>query len=147
MYTVSRSALVTHSAEKMFNLVNDVDGYSEFLPWCGDSREVERTNNEVVASVTIDFKGIRKTFTTRNTLQPYKRTDLALVDGPFSELSGFWEFQELGSDSCKVVLNLDFDFSNKLVGAVVGPIFSSIADSMVGSFCSRADDVYGVHTI
>ena len=98
-----------------------------------------------MASVTIDFKGIRKTFTTKNTLRPYERTDLVLVDGPFSELSGSWEFQELGPDSCKVVLNLEFDFSNKLVGTVVGPIFSNIADSMVGSFCSRADDVYGVH--
>ncbi len=142
MYSVSRSALVMHSAEKMFNLVNDVEKYSDFLPWCGDSREVERTNNEVVASVTIDFKGIRKTFTTRNTLTPFQRTELVLVDGPFSELSGSWEFQELGPDSCKVVLTLDFDFSNKLVGAAIGPVFSSIADSMVGSFCSRADEVY-----
>ncbi len=146
MYSVSRSALVMHSAEKMFNLVNDVAGYSDFLPWCGGSSEVQRTDREVMASVTIDFKGIRKTFTTKNTLTPYERTDLVLVDGPFSELSGSWEFQELGSGSCKVVLNLEFDFSNKLVGTVVGPIFSNIADSMVGSFCSRADDVYGVHT-
>jgi len=146
MYTVSRSALVSHSAEKMFNLVNDVDRYSDFLPWCGDSREVERTNNEVLASVTIDFKGIRKTFTTKNLLKPYQRIDLTLVDGPFSELSGSWEFQELGFDSCKVVLNLDFDFSNKLVGALVGPVFSSIADSMVGSFCSRADEVDELHS-
>jgi ribosome-associated toxin RatA of RatAB toxin-antitoxin module len=146
MYTVSRSALVSHSAEKMFNLVNDVDRYSDFLPWCGDSREVERTNNEVLASVTIDFKGIRKTFTTKNLLKPYQRIDLTLVDGPFSELSGSWEFQELGLDSCKVVLHLDFDFSNKLVGALVGPVFSSIADSMVGSFCSRADEVDELHS-
>jgi ribosome-associated toxin RatA of RatAB toxin-antitoxin module len=96
--------------------------------------------------VTIDFKGIRKTFTTKNLLKPYQRIDLTLVDGPFSELSGSWEFQELGLDSCKVVLHLDFDFSNKLVGALVGPVFSSIADSMVGSFCSRADEVDELHS-
>ena len=82
----------------------------------------------------------------RNFLKPYARTDLFLVDGPFSELSGSWEFRALGPDSCKVILNLGFDFSNKLVGAVVGPVFSGIADSMVASFCSRADEVYGVHS-
>lgn len=132
-----------HSARQMFALVNDVQRYSEFLPWCGGSEELERTDDKVLATVMIDFKGIKRSFTTENTLYPYDKTELNLVDGPFSELSGYWEFISLDERSSKVVLNLDFGFSNLIVGKVVGPIFSSIADSMVDSFCTRADDIYG----
>ncbi len=143
MSSVHRSALVTHSSKRMFELVNDVERYSEFLPWCGGSNELNRTEHKVTASVMIDFKGIKKSFTTENHLFPYDRIALILVDGPFSELSGSWEFLALDERSSKVVLNLDFDFSNKIIGKVVGPVFSGIADSMVGSFCTRADEIYG----
>ena len=132
-----------HSAERMFDLVNDVESYSDFLPWCGGSEELSRSETEVVASVTIAFKGVRKTFTTRNTLTPKSKTALTLVDGPFSELTGSWVFTPIGPDSSRVELSLDFDFGNKLVGKVVGPVFRGIADSMVDSFCRRADQLYG----
>ena len=131
-----------HSARKMFDLVNDVESYSTFLPWCGGSEEISRNENEVVASVTIAFKGINKTFTTRNELVGHEKTVLSLVDGPFSELSGYWQFTELDENASKVALSLEFDFSNKMVGTVVGPIFKIIADSMVDSFCKRADQIY-----
>ena len=143
MYKVERSALVTHSAEDMFILVNDVASYSEFLPWCGGSEELSRAESEVIGKVTIDFKGIKKSFTTRNELFPYHKTILNLVDGPFSDLKGFWEFKPLDDTSCKIMLSLNFDFSSKLVGKVVGPIFETIANSMVDSFCKRADQIYG----
>lgn len=146
MYSVSRSALVAFSNKQMFELVNDIDGYKDFLPWCGDSKVLEQSSEEMVASVTIDFKGLRKTFTTHNSLTPYSRTELKLVDGPFSELLGRWEFVELEESACKVVLNLDFNFSNVLVGKMVGPIFKGIADSMVDSFCDRANEIYGEGT-
>ena len=142
MYSVQRSALVMHSAEKMFRLVNDVDRYHEFLPWCGDSKVVEQNHGEVIASVTIDFKGVKKSFTTKNELIEFSRTNLSLVDGPFSQLSGYWEFTELEANSSKVVLNLNFDFSNRIVGKIVGPVFSTIADSMVDSFSKRANEIY-----
>lgn len=143
VYSIQRSALVMHSAERMFDLVNDVESYSDFLPWCGGSEELGRTDSEVVGSVTIAFKGIRKTFVTRNTLTPKSKTELALVEGPFSNLSGTWVFTPIGSESSRVELNLEFDFANKLVGKVVGPVFRGIADSMVDSFCKRADQLYG----
>jgi ribosome-associated toxin RatA of RatAB toxin-antitoxin module len=142
MYKVERSALVMHSASNMFSLVNDVEHYSDFLPWCGGSRELSRTEDEVVASITISFKGIKKEFTTRNRLIGQEKTVITLVDGPFSELSGFWEFIPLEPSASKIVLNLDFDFSNKVVGKVVGPVFKVIADSMIESFCKRADEIY-----
>jgi ribosome-associated toxin RatA of RatAB toxin-antitoxin module len=142
MYKVERSALVMHSALNMFSLVNDVEHYSDFLPWCGGSRELSRTENEVIASITISFKGLKKEFTTRNQLIGHEKTVITLVDGPFSELSGFWEFIALEPNASKITLNLDFDFSNKVVGKVVGPVFKIIADSMIESFCKRADEIY-----
>ncbi len=142
MYTVDRSALVMHSAAQMFRLVNDVDRYAEFLPWCGGSRIVETYDDIAVASVDIAFKGIRKTFTTRNQLVENQRTNMTLVDGPFSELGGFWAFKALSPEASRISLELQFDFSSRIVGSVVGPVFKLIADSMVDSFCKRADQIY-----
>ena len=143
MYAVKRSALVNHSAQQMYELVNDVARYQEFLPWCGGSRIVSEHESGYIASITISFKGINKSFSTRNDVVANERTDMVLVDGPFSELAGNWQFVPLGEDSSKIALELKFGFSNRVVGAVVGPIFNSIADSMVDSFCKRADQVYG----
>jgi len=142
MYTVERSALVMHSVEDMYSIVNDIDSYSNFLPWCGGSKVLEQTDREMVAQIRIAFRGIKKTFTTRNQLVPFEKTIMMLMDGPFSELSGTWEFKALQPGACKVSLNLQFDFSNVLVGKVVGPIFKFIADSMVESFVRRADEIY-----
>lgn len=144
MYTVERSALVMHSARKMFILVNDVDRYYEFLPWCGGSEAISRTDEEVVASIKIAFKGVEKSFTTRNQLIGMRKTLLTLVDGPFSELSGTWEFIQLEENASKIKLNLQFDFSSRLLGAVVGPVFKIIANSMVDSFVRRADEIYSL---
>ncbi len=96
----------------------------------------------MVASVDIAFKGVRKTFTTRNTLHSDDRVDMDLVDGPFSELSGAWMFKALSDDACRISLSLEFGFSSKLVEGLVGPVFRLIADSMVDSFCKRADQIY-----
>ena len=142
MYKISRSALVMHSTERMFELVNDVDRYSEFLPWCGASEVIDRSDNIAVASVQIAFKGVKKTFTTRNQMIPCARTNMTLVDGPFSELSGAWEFKEISPTASRISLELEFGFSNRLVQAVVGPVFRGIADSLVDAFCKRADQIY-----
>ena len=142
MYSINRSALVNFSAQQMYQLINDVDAYQDFLPWCGDSKVLEQGDDSMMASVTISFKGVNKTFTTRNTLTPYSEVAMQLKDGPFSELEGAWQFQALDSEACKISLSLEFGFSNRLVGAVIGPVFSKIADSMVESFCRRAEAVY-----
>ena len=142
MYKVERSALVMHSAAHMSELVNDVDHYHEFLPWCGGSRVLSRDEAGYTASVDIAFKGLKKTFTTRNTRQvegEIERTDITLVDGPFSELTGNWLFEPISEGASRISLRLEFGFSNKLVEKVVGPVFKAIADSMVDSFCRRAD--------
>ncbi len=142
MYTVTKSALVRYSARKMFILVDDIDQYPEFLPWCGGSEVISRTGEEVIASIKIAYKGVEKSFTTRNQLVGTQKIILTLVDGPFSKLNGIWEFIQLEENASKVELNLQFDFSNRLLGVLVDPVFRIIADSMVDSFVKRAEEIY-----
>ena len=142
MPNISKSALVTHSASEMFALVDNVSLYKEFLPWCGGSEELSRNEDEVKASVTISHSGLNKTFTTLNRLQKNKMIEIKLVDGPFKHLHGFWRFDPLAEDACKISLELEYEFSNMLLGLAIGPVFSQIANSMVDSFCERAEVVY-----
>ena len=143
MYTVARSAWVLHSAEDMYALVNDVESYALFLPWCGGAKALERSEREMVAEVRIAYRGIGKSFTTRNHLEPFEKISMTLLDGPFSALSGCWAFKPLRRGACKISLDLRFDFSDAMTGGVVGPVFKHIADSMVESFVRRADQIYG----
>lgn len=142
MYKITRSALVPYSDEQMFTLVNDVENYKNFLPWCGGSRMVEETEDSGIASIDIAFKGVHKSFTTRNVLSRHSGIEMAMVDGPFSTLQGRWTFKALDENACKICLDLDFDFSNRIIGAVIGPVFKIIADSMIESFCKRAEEIY-----
>lgn len=143
MTTISKSALVNYSAAQMYKLVDDITAYSEFLPWCGGSQELSRSQDEVRASVAIAYRGLNKSFTTRNLMQTNKMIEMTLIDGPFKHLHGFWRFDSLGDDACKVRLDLEYEFSSKLVGLALGPVFGKIANTLVDSFCQRADVVYG----
>lgn len=127
----------------MFALVADVELYGQFLPWCGGAHVLEREPGAVTASVTIAYRGVNKAFTTRNMLDPGRGMTLQLVDGPFRHLHGQWRFEPLDDQACKVSLNLDFEFENRLIALVVGPVFESIANSLVDSFRQRARELYG----
>ncbi len=142
MPSISKSALVPFSAEEMFNLVNDVAAYPQFLPWCGGSEVLSASEDEVRASVEIAHGSLRKAFTTLNRLQYGKMIEMRLVDGPFKQLEGFWRFHALEERACKVSLDLEFEFSNRLVGMALGPVFSQIANTLVDSFSKRAREVY-----
>lgn len=143
MPSISKSALVPYTAAQMFDLVDKVSNYPEFLPWCGGAEELSRDEDEVKASVTISHSGINKAFTTCNRLQKNKMIEIELINGPFKHLHGFWRFEALSDSACKVSLDLEYEFSSKLLGMAVGPVFSQIANSMVDSFCQRADHIYG----
>lgn len=143
MTTIHKSALVSYSSGQMYALVNDVDAYAQFLPWCRSSRVLSRNADEVRASVEIAHGALHKSFTTLNRLQQDKMIEMRLIEGPFRRLEGFWRFDILGEQACKVSLDLDFEFSNRLVGMAMGPIFTQIANSLVDAFCKRARDVYG----
>ncbi len=124
-------------------MVDDVPSYPQFLPWCGGSRVLEQEEEEKVAEVDIAFKGVNRSFATRNRLEPGRGIEMTLVDGPFRSLYGRWDFSPLSGEACKVSLVVEFEFSNRLVGATVGPLFSQIAGSMVDAFVKRATEVYG----
>ncbi|PID45852.1 MAG: ubiquinone-binding protein [Proteobacteria bacterium] len=143
MPSINRSALVPFSAEQMFQLVDDISAYPEFLPWCGGAEEHKRDETQVQASVTIQKGTINKAFTTLNTLEKPHLIKLTLLDGPFKKLQGFWRFDEFSEDACKVILNLEFEFSNRLVGMALGPVFNQVANTFVDSFVARAKVVYG----
>jgi ribosome-associated toxin RatA of RatAB toxin-antitoxin module len=140
---VNRSALVSYPAGAMFDLVNDVAHYPEFLPWCRSSRILEQSDEQMVATIDIARGGIHQSFTTRNTLQRPERLTLELVDGPFRRLRGEWRFESLSDDACKVHLHLEFAFSNRLVSLAFGPIFNQVCESMLDAFVKRAQQVHG----
>lgn len=143
MAHISRSALVPYSSEQMYCLVDDIPRYAQFLPWCRMAVEHERNADEVKASIEIAKGAVNKRFTTLNRLQANKTIEMRLVDGPFRHLHGFWRFDELLPGKCKVSLDLDFEFSNKLLSLAVGPVFNQVANTLVDSFVERAKKVYG----
>jgi len=141
---IQRTALVHYSPAEMFQLVNDIDAYADFLPWCRSAHIISQQPREIVASVEIAKGILNKTFTTRNTLTANKRIDMALVDGPFKKLQGYWQFDALKTDNaCKVNLELDFEFDGALISIAAKPIFTQIATTLVDAFCKRAVEVYG----
>lgn len=144
MPQISRSALVPFSAEQMYQLVNDVHSYPDFLPGCTGSRVINASNNEMTAAVDVAKAGISKTFTTRNTLLDNQSINMQLVDGPFRKLMGGWQFTALSPEACKVELHLDFEFTNKLIELAFGKVFKELAGSMVQAFTQRAKEVYSV---
>ncbi len=143
MTTIHKSALVPYSAEQMYTLVDDIPAYPEFLPWCSGSKEINRAESEVEASLDIAHSGVHKSFTTRNRLQKNRSIEMQLVEGPFKYLNGIWRFEPLGDAGSKVGLDLEFEFSNKLLAMTFGPLFSKIASSLVDAFIQRARKVYG----
>ena len=143
MAVVHKSVLLGYSAAQMFSLVDKVEDYPSFLPWCGGVEVRERGQDRLVAAIMIDYHGVRQSFTTENTNAPPTRMQMKLVEGPFSQLDGEWRFTPLRDDACKVEFDLHYEFSSKLLEKLIGPVFSKIADSFVESFRKRAESVYG----
>jgi ribosome-associated toxin RatA of RatAB toxin-antitoxin module len=140
---VQRSVYVHYSAEQMFDLVEDVESYPQFLPWCAGSRIVADHEGGMDASIDIAYRGIRASFTTRNQHRYPEQIRLELIDGPFRSLIGHWDFLPLRAGACKVQLSLDYEFASGLLGRAVAPVFDAIANSMVDSFALRAEQMYG----
>lgn len=143
MPILNRSALVPFTAKQMFNVVDDVDNYSEFLPWCGYSKELSRIDNVVDGTVTLSKGPVNKVFTTRNILHKPNDIEIKLIEGPFKYLKGFWRFDEIDGQACKISLELDYEISNRLVDRVIGTVFDQIANTLVNSFVERANSKYG----
>jgi ribosome-associated toxin RatA of RatAB toxin-antitoxin module len=143
MALVEKSVLVGYSAERMFALVDGVEDYPSFLPWCGGTEVKWRDATTVVATVHIDYHHVRQHFTTENTRTAPHLIEMSLRDGPFSHLAGSWRFVALAEDACKVEFRLRYEFSSRLLEKLVGPVFGHIANSFVEAFVRRAEALYG----
>ena len=143
MRKVSRSALVPNSADDMYALVEDVDSYPIFLPWCSDVEIHFREDNVVEATLELHKGKLSKRFRTRNTLHPTQAIDLELVGGPFRHLSGGWTFTPLGDTGSKVALELEFEFDSRALDLMIGAFFEDTCNSLVDAFTQRAQVVYG----
>jgi ribosome-associated toxin RatA of RatAB toxin-antitoxin module len=143
MTIIQRNALVPYTTHQMFELVNNIEDYPRFLPWCAKSDVTLRTETEVEATLEIVWSGIHKSFSTRNILYPHERMDMQLIKGPFHHLEGRWSFIPLGEHGCKVHMELEFELTGNIVDKLFSPIFNHIANSLVDAFCKRAVDVYG----
>lgn len=144
MTTLNRSALVPYTSAEMFVLVDDIESYPRFLPWCRSTKVLSRDEDEVYATIELARGALHKSFTTHNRMQKNKIIEMRLVEGPFHHLEGFWRFDPIGdSEGCRVSLAMEFEFSNRLIGLALGPIFSEIVSTLVDSFCQHAHECYG----
>lgn len=140
---IKRSALLPFSAERLFDLVNRVEHYPEFLPWCTKAEIISETEDSMQARLTVGKAGLHQSFTTHNQLVPGERIEMRLEDGPFTELNGVWTFQALNEQACKITLDMQFNYSGALVRATLGPLFNHAANTMVEAFSKRAQELYG----
>lgn len=143
MTLVQKSALVKFSAQQMFDLVNDIESYPRFLPWCVGSRIIKREDDYVEAELIISKGGFKKSFSTRNKIDMGGRITVSLLQGPFSHLEGVWNFMPLREDASKISLDLEFEMSGVLANLAFGAVFNQICNTMVASFTDRAKEVYG----
>ena len=141
---VSRSALVPYSASDMYRLVEDVEAYPDFLPWCSDVAVHSREGDVVEATLEFRRGALKKRFRTRNAMVPDESMDLSLVGGPFRDLSGGWRFNQLGDEGSKVALDIEFEFESRALDLMVGPFFEDICNSLVDAFTERAHEIYGL---
>ncbi|AKZ63263.1 cyclase [Herbaspirillum hiltneri N3] len=143
MAVVHKTVLINYSAEQMFKLVDRVEDYPEFLPWCGGVEVDERQGDKLKAKLKINYHGLKQSFTTENTNTPPSSMTMHLVEGPFKHFEARWNFKALREDACKIEFDMQYEFSSRILESVIGPVFSMIANSFVDSFCKRAEQIYG----
>ena len=143
MVTVDRFSLVGYSAEDMYALVEDIESYPQFLPWCSRAVVTTREATRAVATMHVNFHGIREQFTTENQNEPGRMINMQLVSGPFRHLQGHWRFTPLAENACKVEFRLEYEISSRLLERVIGPVFHHIGGSFVDAFVRRAEQIHG----
>jgi ribosome-associated toxin RatA of RatAB toxin-antitoxin module len=142
MKRIARSAIVEHRAEEMYALVDDIESYPRFLPWCVAARVEGRTAHSVRATLTIGLRGLRTSFTTHNENRVGEAIDMRLVQGPFRSFAAAWRFKPLSEEACSIEFSLEYELAGPLA-RMLAPLFDRIADTMVDAFMRRATEVYG----
>jgi ribosome-associated toxin RatA of RatAB toxin-antitoxin module len=139
MPTVRKSVIVARPREALFALVDRVEAYPEFLPWCSGAEVLERGERHTRARLRIDYHGLESHIETRNENEPPERITLEFLDGPFREFHGAWTFAALGDAGCRVELALEYAFANRALEAMLGPVFGHIMETLVDRFVARAE--------
>ena len=142
MKRIARSAIVEHSAAEMYALVDGIEAYPEFLPWCAAAEVHERKPGATRATLTVGLHGLRHSFTTQNETRPGHAIDMRLVQGPFRRFHGEWRFVPLGEHASRIEFTLEYEFSSRTLGRLLAPLFDGIADSMVEAFVRRAAELH-----
>jgi len=142
MTTHSEKRILPYTPEQMYALVADVEAYPEFLPWCTKVRTYSRKEGEFLADVSVGFKGISQTYTSRVILLQNQRVDAVYVKGPFKHLSNVWLF-EPHERGCRIEFDIDFEFSSKILQMMMGVVFYEACRRMIASFEARAKQLYG----
>lgn len=143
MKRIRRSAIVEHPAAELYALVDDIESYPQFLPWCVAARVNDRTPATTRATLTVGVKGVRQSFTTQNDNRAAQAIDMRLVEGPFRSFSAAWRFSALSAGACKIDFSLEYEFSSRILARLLEPLFDRIADTMVDAFARRADQLHG----
>jgi ribosome-associated toxin RatA of RatAB toxin-antitoxin module len=143
MKRIARSAIVPQSAAQLYALVEDIESYPSFLPWCVGAEVRRHSPGETLATLTVRMSGVKQSFTTRNENRAPEAIDLKLVEGPFRHFAAAWRFQPLGERACKVEFSMEFEFASRALAALLQPLFERIADSMIDAFTRRADEIHG----
>ena len=139
MVTIKKNAIVTHPSAKLFELVDRVEDYPDFLPWCGDAKVISRTNEITRATILINYKGVKQSFTTENVKTYPKQMLIKLIDGPFKKLEGRWQFIEIEAGACRIELELYYEFSNIILDKLISPVFNMIANTFIDNFVAQAN--------
>ena len=147
MNKVEKTVLVMHSAEQMYTLVDAVENYPKFLPWCGGVDLLERTETNTSATLHINYHGLKQDFTTQNIKTFPHSMEIELKDGPFKHLDGSWQFIPLKPDACKIEFRLNYEFANGFFEKIIAPVFNHIATTFVDGFVAQADKIYSTHKI
>lgn len=143
MRKLERSALLTFSADELYRLVADIESYPQFLPGCVSARVESADEKFVRARVGFRMKGLSDSFATENQMEPGARIHMKLLEGPFKQLIGSWEFQPLAERACKVTLRISLEFGNRMLEGTLAPLINSAIGSVMDAFKQRAEAVYG----
>jgi len=143
MAEVVKSVLVPYSAAEMFVLVDGVESYPQFLPWCGGTELHLRDEETTEATIHIHYLQVKQRFSTRNSKRFPEEMNIRLKSGPFRKLEGYWRFRGLAETACKIEFALHYEFSSSLLEKVLGPVFGMVTNSLVDAFVHRAEQIYG----
>lgn len=139
---IQHSALLFHSAQHMYDLVNDVAAYPQFVDNCAAAEVLEQSESHMLARLSLEKAGVKLSFITRNALTPPEQIELQLQEGPFARFNGRWQFTPLREGACKVSLHIEFEMNSAITSRLASGVLESVSHSLVDAFCARADQIY-----